>query len=285
MDVYEIVKTIGSGAFGQVYLVKHKLAGNSYVIKKVKIKDMPTKEQENTKQEVRLLQKLRHVNIVAYKDSFEDRENQLNIVMIHCEGGDMATKIKDAYGNHLPENQLVDWFAQMCLALFYLHERRILHRDLKPQNIFLKNGRIRLGDFGIAKVLDSTKDFADTLIGTPYFMSPELYKNKPYSYESDIWALGCIFYEMCNLKHAFDAQSINGLALKILKGTYPSINSMYSKTLRDLIDRMLSQKKSQRPTIVDIIKTPVIKSKVIQYMKKCFNGDNGEGKLLKFINL
>jgi serine/threonine protein kinase len=169
--------------------------------------------------------------------------------------------------------------------LFYLHERRILHRDLKPQNIFLKNGRIRLGDFGIAKVLDSTKDFADTLIGTPYFMSPELYKNKPYSYESDIWALGCIFYEMCNLKHAFDAQSINGLALKILKGTYPSINSMYSKTLRDLIDRMLSQKKSQRPTIVDIIKTPVIKSKVIQYMKKCFNGDNGEGKLLKFINL
>ena len=83
MDVYEIIKTIGSGAFGQVYLVRHKIYGNNYVIKKVKIKDMPEREQENTIQEVRLLQKLRHTNIVAYKDSFEDRENQLNIVMIY----------------------------------------------------------------------------------------------------------------------------------------------------------------------------------------------------------
>lgn len=274
MDVYEIVKTIGSGAFGQVYLVRHKIYGNSYVIKKVKIKDMPEKEQENTIQEVRLLQKLRHANIVAYKDSFEDRENQLNIVMIYWEGGDMATKIKDAWGVHFSEDTLLEWFAQMCLALFYLHERRILHRDLKPQNIFLKNGRIRLGDFGIAKVLDSTKDFANTCIGTPYFMSPELFKNKPYSYESDIWALGCIFYEMCNLKHAFDAQSLNGLALKILRGSYPSVNSIYSKSLRDLINKMLSQKKSQRPTIIDIINTPVVKSKIIAYLKKCFNEGN-----------
>lgn len=108
----------------------------------------------------------------------------------------MATKIKEARGVHFPEATILDWFAQMSLALYYLHERRILHRDLKPQNIFLKAGRVRLGDFGIAKVLDSTKDFANTLIGTPYFMSPELFKNKPYSYESDIWALGCILYEM-----------------------------------------------------------------------------------------
>lgn len=102
----------------------------------------------------------------------------------------MATKIKDQCGTHFSEETLLEWFAQMALALYYLHERRILHRDLKPQNIFLKNGRIRLGDFGIAKVLDSTKDFANTCIGTPYFMSPELFKNKPYRYESDIWALG-----------------------------------------------------------------------------------------------
>ena len=81
-----------------------------------------------------------------------------------------------------------------------------------------------MGDFGIAKVLDSTKDFANTVIGTPYYMSPELFKNKPYSYKSDVWALGCVLYEMCNLRHAFDAQSINGLAVKILRGSYPPIN-------------------------------------------------------------
>ncbi len=93
----------------------------------------------------------------------------------------------------------------MSLALYYLHEKKILHRDLKTQNIFLKHGRVRLGDFGIAKILDSTRDFANTCIGTPYYMSPELFKYKPYSYKSDIWALGCILYEMCNLRHAFDA--------------------------------------------------------------------------------
>jgi non-specific serine/threonine protein kinase/NIMA (never in mitosis gene a)-related kinase len=128
----------------------------------------------------------------------------------------------------------------MALALYYLHDQKILHRDLKTQNIFLKHGRVRLGDFGIAKVLDSTRDFANTCIGTPYYMSPELFKYKPYSYKSDVWAFGCVLYEMCNLRHAFDAQSLNGLAVKILKGNYPPICNAYSKQLRDLISSMIS---------------------------------------------
>lgn len=152
-----------------------------------------------------MLRELRHTNIVAYKDSYLDREQYLNIVMIYCEGGDMYNKIKAAQGKHFSETQVLDWFAQMALALYYLHEKKILHRDLKTQNIFLKHGRVRLGDFGIAKILDSTRELANTCIGTPYYMSPELFKYKPYSYKSDIWALGCIMYEICNLRHAFDA--------------------------------------------------------------------------------
>jgi len=99
-----------------------------------------------------------------------------------------------------------------------------------------------LGDFGIARVLDNTKDFANTCIGTPYYMSPELFKAQAYSYKSDVWALGCVLYEMCNLRHAFDAQSIHGLSVKILRGSYPPVNTMYSKGLRDLIAKMLSVK-------------------------------------------
>jgi len=186
--------------------------------------------------------------------------------MIYCEGGDIYTKIKNAKGTHFPEAMIMEWLSQMLLALLYLHKRRILHWDLKTQNIFLKNGWIRLGDFGIAKVLDSTKDFANTCIGTPYYMSPELFKNKPYSYESDVWALGCVLYEMCNLRHAFEAQSLNGLALKILRGSYPSIISSYSKQLRDLITSMLSLKKKDRPKIIDIINIPFVKKKVIKYI-------------------
>ena len=120
----------------------------------------------------------------------------------------------------------------MCLAIYYMHERRILHRDLKTQNIFLTNGKVKLGDFGISKVLDSTVQLTSTVIGTPYYMSPEQFKYKPYSYKTDIWALGCVIYEMCSLRHAFDAQNMNALAVKVLNGTYTKISHNSSKRLQ-----------------------------------------------------
>ncbi len=103
MEVYEIVKSIGSGSFGQVYLVRHKREEKLYVIKKIKTRDMSQKDRENTENEVRLLQKLRHSNIVSYKDSYLDRDQYLNIVMVHCEGGDMFNKIKAAKGKNFTE--------------------------------------------------------------------------------------------------------------------------------------------------------------------------------------
>lgn len=131
MDVYEIIKTIGSGSFGQVYLARHKREGKHYVIKRVKTRDMSQKDLENTENEVRLLQKIRHSNIVAYKDSYVDREQYLNIVMIYCDGGDIYSKIKASKGKNFSESQIIDWLAQMALALLYLHNRKILHRDMK----------------------------------------------------------------------------------------------------------------------------------------------------------
>jgi non-specific serine/threonine protein kinase/NIMA (never in mitosis gene a)-related kinase len=94
MEVYEIVKPIGGGSFGQVYLARHKREEKMYVIKKIKTRDMSQKDRENTENEVKLLRELRHTNIVAYKDSYMDRDQYLNIVMIYCEGGDMFNKIK-----------------------------------------------------------------------------------------------------------------------------------------------------------------------------------------------
>lgn len=271
MELYEVVKSIGSGNYGQVYLVRHKFEGKNYVVKKIKTRDMPESEREKTEQEVRLLQKLRHANIVAYKDSYIDRDQFLCIVMVNCEGGDMYSKIKSVKGKKFTEAQILEWFAQILLALLYLHDQRILHRDLKTQNIFLKNSKIRLGDFGIARVLDGTRDFANTCIGTPYYMSPELFKNKPYSYKSDVWGLGCVVYEMCNLRHAFDAQSLNGLAMKIMKGTYPPTTPFYSKGLRDLISKMLSVTPAHRPQLIDILNVPFIRRHVVLYLRECFN--------------
>src|ERR1700712_3434731 len=105
----------------------------------------------------------------------------------------------------------------------------------------MKSGLIQLGDFGISKALTGSHDFASTCIGTPYYMSPELFKNRPYNHKSDVWALGCILYELCTMRHAFDAQSLNGLAQKIMKGGYPHIASpFYSKQMTHLIASMLN---------------------------------------------
>lgn len=129
---------------------------------------------------------------------------------------------------------------------------------------------MKIGDFGISKVLDSTKDFAKTCIGTPYYMSPELLKYKPYSYKSDIWALGCILYEMCNLRYAFDANSFNGLAMKILKGTTAPTATSYSKGLRDVIAKMMCLDPKNRPTIKDVLEFKIIKEKVVAYAVERF---------------
>jgi len=117
---------------------------------------------------------------------------------------------------------------------------------------------IKLGDFGISKVLDGTIDMAKTVIGTPYYMSPELCENQPYGMQSDVWALGCILYEMCVLKHAFDATNICGLIFKILNGSYPPISEKYSEDLRGLVAKMLSREPKDRPTLTQILKMPLI---------------------------
>ena len=195
-----------------------------------------------------------------YKDSFfAKRGSQLCIVMTYCDGGDLSERVKrqTRTGRRFKEDQVLHWFVQIALGLHFMHENRVLHRDLKTQNIFLLgNGRLVLGDLGISKVLEGTQNFAQTCIGTPYYMSPELFKNKPYNHKSDVWALGYILYELCTLKHAFDAKSLNGHASKILKGTYPAISRSYSTHTRKLVKDMLSKSPHQRPDLPTISPCP-----------------------------
>ena len=137
-------------------------------------------------------------------------------------------------------------------------------------------------DFGIAKALgqqltDSTlhTGFAQ-LVGTPLYMSPEQAAGeRELDGRSDEYALGCVLYEMCNLRHAFDAQSINGLAVKLLRGSFPPLNQMYSNQLRDLIGKMLSIKPSYRPTIVDILNKSFVRKRVISYINECLVESQG----------
>ena len=266
---YEFVRVVGKGSFGKVYLVKHRRDKKQYCLKIIRLNNVSKKERESCRHEVQILQRMLHPNIVGFKDSFFAKNgNQLCIVMTYCDGGDLYERIKRNRGKPFHETQVLHWFVQMALGLHFMHENHILHRDLKTQNVFLLgNGRLVLGDLGIAKVMTGTADFAKTCIGTPYYMSPELFKNKPYNHKSDVWALGCVLYEMITLKHAFDASSLNGLAVKIMRGRFPPIRGKFSRQLKDLVGRMLTLSPSSRPDLPEILRAPIIKKHVVTFIK------------------
>jgi len=167
------------------------------------------------------------------------------------------------------EDKIVRWFTEATLALKYMHDKHVLHRDLKSQNLFLTSqDRLRIGDFGISKVLESTAAFARTTIGTPYYLSPEICMEKPYSYSSDIWALGCILYELAALRVPFDASSLQSLVHKITRGPTPTMPSAYSSELRQLCTDLLHREQSQRPAAPEILQRAVIQSEIRRMLRE-----------------
>ncbi|KAK3599925.1 hypothetical protein CHS0354_012567 [Potamilus streckersoni] len=266
MDKYVRIKKIGEGAFGRAVLVKNKHDANQYVVKEINIIKMSPKEREDARKEVAVLAQLKHPNIVAYRDSFEE-SGSLYIVMDYCSGGDLYGRINAQKGQLFSEDQILDWFVQMCLAIKHIHDRKILHRDIKSQNIFLTSQEtVKLGDFGIAKVLGSTVELARTCIGTPYYLSPEICENKPYNNKSDVWSLGCVLYELTTLKHAFEAGNMKNLVLKIIRGSYPPVPSKYSYELRGLIALLFKRAPRERPSINSILKKPFVSQKVPKFL-------------------
>uniref|UniRef100_A0A8D2H9Q5 non-specific serine/threonine protein kinase n=1 Tax=Urocitellus parryii TaxID=9999 RepID=A0A8D2H9Q5_UROPR len=239
-----------------------------YVIKKLNLRNASSRERRAAEQEAQLLSQLKHPNIVTYKESWEGGDGLLYIVMGFCEGGDLYRKLKEQKGQLLPESQVVEWFVQIAMALQYLHEKHILHRDLKTQNVFLtRTNIIKVGDLGIARVLENHCDMASTLIGTPYYMSPELFSNRPYNYKSDVWALGCCVYEMATLKHAFNAKDMNSLVYRIIEGKLPPMPRVYSPELAELIRTMLSKRPEERPSVRSILRQPYIKRQISVFLE------------------
>ncbi|XP_042638379.1 serine/threonine-protein kinase Nek4 [Orycteropus afer afer] len=268
LAAYCYLRAVGRGSYGEVTLVRHRRDGRQYVIKKLNLRNASIRERRAAEQEAQLLSQLKHPNIVTYKESWEGGDGLLYIVMGFCEGGDLYRKLKEQKGQLLPESQVVEWFVQIAMALQYLHEKHILHRDLKTQNVFLtRTNIIKVGDLGIARVLENHCDMASTLIGTPYYMSPELFSNKPYNYKSDVWALGCCVYEMATLKHAFNAKDMNSLVYRIIEGKLPQMPKDYSPELAELIRTMLSKRPEERPSVRSILRQPYIKRQISMFLE------------------
>ncbi|XP_057263735.1 serine/threonine-protein kinase Nek4 isoform X5 [Pezoporus wallicus] len=268
LAAYCFLRAVGKGSYGEVSLVRHRQDSKQYVIKRLNLKNASSRERKAAEQEAQLLSQLKHPNIVTYRESWQGEDGLLYIVMGFCEGGDLYHKLKEQKGQLLPENQVVEWFVQIAMALQYLHEKHILHRDLKTQNVFLtRTNIIKVGDLGIARVLENQYDMASTLIGTPYYMSPELFSNKPYNYKSDVWALGCCVYEMATLKHAFNAKDMNSLVYRIIEGKLPPMPKDYSPQLVEIIRTMLSKRPEERPSVKSILRHQYIKHQISLFLE------------------
>ena len=260
---YKIQKRLGVGSYGTVYQVSHKDSNQIYVIKQISLYDLTQEEISNVKMEAKILKTINSKYVVKYFDSFEEN-NHLNIVMEYCNGGDLGEYLESKKEKNEKINEDLVWliFIKITLGLAAIHKLKILHRDLKTLNIFLCNNlEIKIGDLGVAKILNNSGSFAKTLIGTPYYLSPELCEEKPYNNKSDIWALGCIIYELCTFQHPFSAKSQAGLIIKILKENPEVIGNYYSIELQNIINNIFEKNMEKRPSCFDILTNDIILNK------------------------
>jgi len=270
-ETYKKVSTLGTGSFGTAYLVECQSNGDYAVIKQIDIQQMSDDERKETLREAKILEVLNHPNIIRFREVYKTKKGKLCIVMDYADNGDLQTKIKDKHKfkpksgvlDYFSEDQVLNWFTQICLALKHCHDRKILHRDLKSQNIFLtKKNIVKLGDLGIARVLSNTRSKAKTVVGTPYYLSPEIIESQPYSFKSDVWSLGVLLYEMCALQPPFNASSLHQLAQRIIKGQFEKLPRAYSASLNQLVGCMLQKDPSKRPSINQLLRHPLVEKRI-----------------------
>ena len=305
---YVVLRQLGKGSFGRVFLVKEVKDDTLWVMKEIDLTASgdPAKARADALKEVGMLSRLDHPNIVKYKECFTSatmitppppppaatsaatpaspaaaapvspvpvsslptNENLMYIIMEYADAGDLNIRIR-AQRKPFSEQQILNWFVQLCLAIKHLHDRKCLHRDIKAENIFLtSDNRIKLGDFGISKLLPSTFACAITRIGTPYYLSPEICMNRPYNTASDMWSLGVCLYEMCMLSHPFDASSMEGLLKKIVRVPHRPVHSYYREELRQLCDELMQKNPSKRPSVAAVLRVPCIHREISKWLTK-----------------
>ncbi|XP_032578049.1 serine/threonine-protein kinase Nek8-like [Drosophila sechellia] len=244
---------VGQGSFGIAILYRCKSDGHQIVFKQINLSELTPPGRDLAMNEVEVFSKLHHPNIVSYLGSFI-KDNTLLIEMEYADGGTLAQIIAERQGKlHFPERYIIAVFEQISSAINYMHSENILHRDLKTANVFLnRRGIVKIGDFGISKIMN-TKIHAQTVLGTPYYFSPEMCEGKEYDNKSDIWAMGCILGEMCCLKKTFAAANLSELVTKIMAGNYTPVPSGYTSGLRSLMSNLLQVEAPRRPTTSEVL--------------------------------
>lgn len=265
---YSVVKGLGEGSFGRAWLVKHKPSAQLLAMKEMR----PASRGElvGALAEAERLSQLKHEHIIRYVDAFV-KGSSVYIIMEYAQQGTLQHQLEQHRrdGKRIPKCQVVKWTFQLCLALRYIHGLAMVHRDIKALNCFLSaDGSIRLGDFGTARKLERNhaasghepgKRTCSTPVGTPMYMSPELCCGRSYGQKADVWALGCLLYELLTLRHAFFGASMERLTAAIRRGQYDNTRypELYGQSLTSLCNDLLAAEPHNRPTISAVMKRDV----------------------------
>ena len=287
MNGFEKLSKLGEGAYSTVLKVRRYADGNIYALKKVKLSKLSEKEKSNALNEVRILASVKSNFVISYKEAFfDERESCLGIVMEYADKGDLYQKITENKKTALLFEEIDIWriLIQCIKGLKSLHDLKILHRDMKSANVFLfSDGSAKLGDLNVSKV--ARKGLGYTQTGTPYYASPEVWKDQPYDNKSDIWSLGCVLYEMITLHPPFRAENMEGLYNKVIRGQYKKISNKFSPDLAEIVSLLIQVDPNNRPSCDELLNNPIIRKRIDYF--KAFAGDeeNEDLALLKTINI
>ncbi|KAG8125270.1 hypothetical protein E2320_020502 [Naja naja] len=258
MDKYHVLEMVGEGSFGKVYKGRRKYSAQIVALKFIPKVGRSQKELKNLQREIEIMRGLHHPNIVQMLDSFET-DKEVVVVTDYAEGE--LFQILEDDGN-LPEEQVQVIAAQLISALYYLHSHRILHRDMKPQNILLgKEGMIKLCDFGFARAMSIQTMVLTSIKGTPLYMSPELVEEKPYDHTADLWSVGCILYELYVGTPPFYTNSIFQLVSLIIKDPVKWPKNM-SPHFKSFLQGLLTKDPRQRLSWPELLYHPFIAGQV-----------------------
>jgi len=212
---------------------------------------------EDPAKELELLRACAGPHVVKVQDSYHDG-GRLFVVMEHAEGGELASRIQKARSSRQPfgELQVAQWFRQAASALDHVHSCLVLHRDFTSKNLLLNSeDQVRLCDFGVARRLRSSDELAVTVVGTPSYLSPEMCEEQPYTLKSDVWALGCVLFELLALRHPFaEAANLMDMMDKIVARPLPTVPESCSAVLKRLSAALLERDPDRRPTAAAAMK-------------------------------
>ena len=261
---YTKIDKLGEGSFGEVFIVKNIKNDKLFVCKEMKLHglDEPTIMQLFT--EVKVLQAVRHPNIIEMIESYKTKSNKLVLILEYASGGDLFEYIKNRKQKPIPQKQIETWVLQLLLSLKHSHDHKIIHRDLKTSNVFLDcDDNVKLGDFGLAKNLMFSSQKMGGMTGTPLSLAPETIEKGVCSYKSDVWALGIIVYELCCLKNPFYCTNYPLLLKKICCDEIPDIPDFYSRELNKFARSLLERDEGKRPSVAEIFESDFIRELLI----------------------